>query len=272
MRRIAVAMHVKAAAGVAIGLIAAIALSGQAWGATVVRLSWSANTEPDLAGYRLLYGTASGRYDRTVDVGKATSTVLEGLTPDTSYYFVLKAYDFSGNTSPASAEVSGRPTVVAGALPTVSTALETSTASIYVMQSGQHNVRVDGTNFQGGAAVEIGTDITEGSTSISGTTRLALTVNVTAGATLGPRAVTVTNPDTGSATRASALRIVRNADINRSCQVDGVDLNLLARSWNTTSGDAAYSTASDLDGVNGVDGDDLAIFIEYFGQRLATCP
>jgi len=38
-----------------------------------VTLAWDQNTEPDLAGYKLYYGNASGNYAQVIDVGKPTS-------------------------------------------------------------------------------------------------------------------------------------------------------------------------------------------------------
>ena len=38
-----------------------------AYSATVT-LAWDANTEPDLAGYKIHYGTASHDYSRSIDV------------------------------------------------------------------------------------------------------------------------------------------------------------------------------------------------------------
>lgn len=238
----------------------------------VIQLNWNANGESDLAGYRLLYGTASGLHTSTLSVGKVTSHTLRGLDPGSTYYFVLKAFDFSGNLSDPSTEVSARPKAVVGSPPVITSAIEVATGSVFVLQPGRHGVRVDGSSFQTGAIVSLGSDITAGPASLSGSTRLALTIDVGSAAALGPRAVTVTNPDTGEGVRQGALRVVRTPDIDRSCKIDGVDLNLMARSWNTRNIDTAYCAACDLDGLNGVDGDDLAIFIEYFAQRLAVCP
>jgi regulation of enolase protein 1 (concanavalin A-like superfamily) len=70
--------------------------------ATVTAL-WEANPEPDIAGYRLSYGTAPGVYTTTIDVGKVTSWVL--TVPDgPRYYFVVVAYSATG-VSPFSTEV-----------------------------------------------------------------------------------------------------------------------------------------------------------------------
>jgi hypothetical protein len=68
-------------------------------------VTWAANTEADLAGYKLYVGTTSGVYSRTVDVGKVTSYVIS-LPKGVTYFFALTAYDNSGNESGRSAELS----------------------------------------------------------------------------------------------------------------------------------------------------------------------
>ena len=68
--------------------------------------TWSANTEPDLAGYLVLYGTESGKYTTEVDVKDTTRYVATDLIDGQEYFFVIKAYDFSGNKSEPSDEVS----------------------------------------------------------------------------------------------------------------------------------------------------------------------
>lgn len=71
-------------------------------------LTWNANTDSDLAGYRVYYGTSSRNYPNSISVGKVTSATVSGLTVGTTYYFALKAFDTSGNLSGYSAEVSIR--------------------------------------------------------------------------------------------------------------------------------------------------------------------
>src|SRR5262249_7514014 len=71
--------------------------------AATVTATWDANTEPDIAGYALSYGTASGVYTTTIDVGNVT-TYQVTLAPGT-YYFALQAYDTGGLTSAYSNEV-----------------------------------------------------------------------------------------------------------------------------------------------------------------------
>jgi len=75
-------------------------------------VSWDASSEPDLAGYKLYYGTASRSYGAPIDVGNQTTYTITGLGPGT-YYFAATAYNTSGNESGFSNEASktfeGRP-------------------------------------------------------------------------------------------------------------------------------------------------------------------
>jgi len=72
-----------------------------------ISLAWDANTESDLAGYKVYYGTASGSYGAPISVGKVTSYQLGGLTPGQTYFITLTAYDTAGYESGFSNEVSG---------------------------------------------------------------------------------------------------------------------------------------------------------------------
>jgi hypothetical protein len=71
----------------------------------IATVTWSANGEADLAGYKLYVGTSSGIYNRTVDVGKVTSYSIS-LPKGVTYFFAVTAYDSSGNESVRSAELS----------------------------------------------------------------------------------------------------------------------------------------------------------------------
>ncbi len=68
-------------------------------------ISWDANSEPDLAGYKVYYGNSSGNYQSQVYVGNVTSYQLSGLEAGKQYYFAVTALDFSGNESNFSNEV-----------------------------------------------------------------------------------------------------------------------------------------------------------------------
>lgn len=69
-------------------------------------LSWDANTENDLGGYKVYYGTSSGNYGAPVDVGNQTSFTVNGLSSSQTYYFAVRAYNTSGAESGYSNEVS----------------------------------------------------------------------------------------------------------------------------------------------------------------------
>ncbi|UCD81362.1 MAG: fibronectin type III domain-containing protein, partial [Desulfobacterales bacterium] len=70
-----------------------------------VTIAWDANSESDLAGYILFYGTASRSYSNSIDVGNNTEYTLTGLNEGTTYYFSAKAYDTSNNESDYSKEL-----------------------------------------------------------------------------------------------------------------------------------------------------------------------
>ena len=72
---------------------------------TQANLEWDANSETDLAGYKIYYGTASGQYASVVDVGNQTTYALAGLQVGRTYYICATAYNISGLESSYSNEV-----------------------------------------------------------------------------------------------------------------------------------------------------------------------
>ena len=84
-----------------------VALLVSVWArAEQVTLAWDANTELDLAGYKVHYGTASGSYTTSVDVHNVTTYTVTGLTAGPTYYFAVTAYNASNNESGYSNQVS----------------------------------------------------------------------------------------------------------------------------------------------------------------------
>lgn len=68
-----------------------------------VTLQWNANPEPDIAGYRLHYGKASGVYMQVKETGKVTSVPV---TVDAGrWYFSITAFNTASEESAPSAEV-----------------------------------------------------------------------------------------------------------------------------------------------------------------------
>jgi hypothetical protein len=66
-------------------------------------LQWTANAEPDLAGYEIVWReTSSPVWTNSFSVGKLTAFGLQGLSKD-NYFFGVRAVDRQGNRSPVSA-------------------------------------------------------------------------------------------------------------------------------------------------------------------------
>jgi hypothetical protein len=74
-------------------------------------LAWDPSPDSTVTGYKLHYGTESGSYTESVDVGNTTSYTLDGLQPNTDYYFAATAYDDQGAESDYSNEISYAPPI-----------------------------------------------------------------------------------------------------------------------------------------------------------------
>jgi hypothetical protein len=68
-------------------------------------LIWDANTETDLAGYKVYYGTTTRTYGAPIPLGKVTTYTFTGLPPGT-YYFAVTAVNNATLESGYSNEVS----------------------------------------------------------------------------------------------------------------------------------------------------------------------
>jgi hypothetical protein len=73
--------------------------------AGAVTISWDANSEPDIAGYRIHYGTAAAPYNMTVEVAVPTASITN-LEPGLTYTFAVTAYNAAGAESAYSSSVS----------------------------------------------------------------------------------------------------------------------------------------------------------------------
>jgi hypothetical protein len=78
-----------------------------------VTLTWDANQETDLAGYKIHYGTNPGTYTGTeantgpspIDIGNTTNATFVGLDDTKEHYFTVTAYNFNGEESAYANEV-----------------------------------------------------------------------------------------------------------------------------------------------------------------------
>jgi len=75
--------------------------------AAQIRMTWDPNQEPNVAGYKIFYGTESQNYEISIDVGKKTDYTLTGLTAGKRYYWAIKTYDSLKKESGFSKEISG---------------------------------------------------------------------------------------------------------------------------------------------------------------------
>jgi hypothetical protein len=77
----------------------------QGGGYAELSLVWDENTEPDLDGYKLYYGSTSRSYGYIIDVGNQTDFTVVDLVEGETYYFAVTAYNTSGYESSYSNEV-----------------------------------------------------------------------------------------------------------------------------------------------------------------------
>ena len=122
-------------------------------GAATIALAWNANTETNIAGYRVHYGTQPGSYTTIVDRGNTLTASVTGLTDGTRYYFVVVAYDTTGGTSSFSAEVNDIPPPPIDSTPPVATMTAPAagaqvSGSVALTATATDNVAVAGVTFQ----------------------------------------------------------------------------------------------------------------------------
>lgn len=87
-------------------LLALLVLFAAPLHAGSVTVTWDSNTEADIVGYTVFYGTQSGIYTTSRSVGNLTMWTAEDLTEGQTYYFAVQAVSGDGLTSPLSQEVS----------------------------------------------------------------------------------------------------------------------------------------------------------------------
>ena len=125
-----------------------------------VTLAWDPNpTTPD--GYRLYYGTASGNYTESIDVGNVTQYTLTDLSETVTYFIVARAYNDSGESGNSN-EVSWTYDVPDTVAPSVNVSGPSTTSSSVITLSGTASdneavTEVTWSNNRGGSGTAQGT-------------------------------------------------------------------------------------------------------------------
>ena len=77
--------------------------------AASVTLAWDPSPSPNISSYVLLYGTASGAYVSSLNVGTALTGTISDLVAGTPYFFAVTARNSLGAESAPSAEITYTP-------------------------------------------------------------------------------------------------------------------------------------------------------------------
>jgi len=108
-----------------------------------------------LSGYKVYYGTASGNYTQTINVGNVTTYIAANLTDGVTYYFAVTASDTLGNESGYSNEVSKTTGAVDTTPPVIS--------GVYTSNISSNSATINWTtNETSDTQVEYGTTISYG--------------------------------------------------------------------------------------------------------------
>ncbi len=106
-------------------------------------------------------------------------------------------------TNPDSGAGTGTNVFTVDAVPSV----ESTSPSSRGQGASSQNITVKGKNFASGATASFGSGVTVNSTTVKSSTELSVNVSVEPGASTGARTVTVTNPDAGVGSLASAFTV-----------------------------------------------------------------
>jgi chitodextrinase len=110
-----------------------------------LKLAWNPSSDPSVAGYNVAYGIRSHTYTQTLNAGQSTSATVTALSPGTTYYFAVTAYDSGGLQSVPSNEVAL--TLPANVPPSV--ALTSPVAGTRVQQGASINLTATASDSDG---------------------------------------------------------------------------------------------------------------------------
>jgi PKD repeat protein len=172
-------------------------------------LAWNASTSSGVAGYKISYGSTSGSYTSTIDVGNNTSYTVPSLQEGSKYYFAVKAYDSAKATESAySNEASFTVPVTTTALTADLTASKTSGVATLAVDFTPVTTgtitswKWDFPGSQTPSVTNTTAKVTTASYATAGTYSVSLTVTGSSGSVTKtyPNMITVTAPTTTTST------------------------------------------------------------------------
>ncbi|WP_028550695.1 fibronectin type III domain-containing protein [Paenibacillus sp. UNC451MF] len=102
----------------------------RAFGETIGNIGVEWKSVPGATGYKVKYGTTSGTYTNTIDVGNNLGKLIRGLTVGTTYYFAVTAYNGRGESGPSSEMTATAPSFLPLAPHDAAITSETSNSSV----------------------------------------------------------------------------------------------------------------------------------------------
>ncbi len=147
-------------------------------GQLTVSLNWAANSESDLAGYRVYRSTTNGSGYVEVSTALVTGTAFlnSGLTGGVTYYYVIRAQDTAGNQSGNSIQAFATPTAPPTPVTLFTDGFESGNLTVggWVTQNGQATASTAGRQTGTWGARITGTSWLEKSRSTVGYNTIAL--------------------------------------------------------------------------------------------------
>ena len=235
--------------------------------AGTIKLTWDPVSDPDLAGYRVYYGTSPGAYTQTAVIGSQAAAELTNLQDCRVYYLAVKALDSNGNESVSfSNEISGLAAPVLASVGQPSA--KQATANL--------NVTISGTNFDTQARPDFGPDILINSYSTTSCTQMVANITITEAARVNqapglPRLLTIINQGGPRGSKSGVFTVLfneRRADIDASGRVIGRDFLYWRNAFPTVLGEPAYNMDADMNGDGQIDGADLALLALWHGTTF----
>ena len=157
--------------------------------ATSITIAWDPNADSVTGGYYVYYGTQSGNYSGYVDVGTATTAIINTQDSTTTYYFAVQAYSSAGDRSQYSTEVVWQPSTPTAQPPilnnpgSITTVVGSASVSLRPVATDPGGLALTyaASGLPPGLSIASGTGMISGIPTTVGTYNVTATVTNTAG-------------------------------------------------------------------------------------------